>query len=88
MFGRNRLPHTSNVEAPHDALQEDLEDLFAENLISANRCQTLLDKAHKAGVKALHKTAKRWQKKNAARTVTRRRLKNTKWPDKYWAEVR
>ena len=88
MFSKNRLPRTSNVEAPHDALQEDLEDLFAENLISGNRCQTLLHKAHKAGVKAFRKTARRWLKKNAARTVTRRRLKNTKWPDKYWAEIR
>ena len=58
MFSKNRLPRTSDVEAPHDALHEDLEDLYAENLISADRCQTLLDKAHKAGVKALKKTAK------------------------------
>jgi len=88
MFSKHRLPRTSDGEAPHIALQEDLEDLYAENLISANRCQTLLSKAHKAGVASLKKTAKRWLKKNAARTVVNRRLKNTKWPDKYYAEVR
>ena len=88
MFSKHRLPRTSDVEAPHVALQEDLEDLYSENLISANRCQSLLGKAHKAGVAELKKVAKKWLKKNAARAVTNRRLKNTKWPDKYWAEVR
>ena len=88
MFSKHRLPRTSDVEAPHVALQEDLEDLYSENLISANRCQSLLGKAHKAGVTKLKKVAKKWLKQNAARAVTDRRLKNTKWPDKYWAEVR
>ena len=88
MFSKHRLPQTSDAEAPHVALQEDLEDLYGENLISANRCQTLLGKAHKAGVAQLKKTAKRLFKTNAARRLTNRRLKNTKWPDKYWAEVR
>ena len=88
MFSKNRLPKTSLGEAPHVALQRDLEDLYAENLISANRCQTLLGKAHRAGVKEFKKTAKLFLKKNAARALVRRRLKNTKWPDKYWAEVR
>ena len=90
MFSKHRLPKTSDVQAPYVALQEDLEDLYAENLISANRCQTLIGKAHKAGVKEFNKTAKKFGKtaKNAARALTNRRLKNTKWPDKYWAEVR
>ena len=88
MFSKNRLPKTSLGEAPHVALQGDLEDLYAENLISANRCQTLLGKAHRAGVKEFKKTAKPFLKKHAARALVRRRLKNTKWPDKYWAEVR
>ena len=42
MFSKHRLPTTSDAEAPHVALQEDLEDLYGENLISANRCQTML----------------------------------------------
>jgi len=88
MFSKHRLPKTSDGEAPNVAFQEDVEDLYAENLISANRCQQLLGKAHKAGVKVLKKTVKQLFKKNAARSVLNRRLKNTKWPDKYWAEVR
>ena len=58
MFSKSRLPRTSDVEAPHVALQEDLEDLYADNLISANRCQTLLGKAHTAGATQLKEKRK------------------------------
>ena len=88
MFSKNRPPQAAAGEAAHVALQEDVEDLYAENLISAHRCQRLLTKAHKAGVKQFNRFAKRVSKSNAARSLMRRRLKNTKWPDQYWAEVR
>ena len=88
MFAKSRLPRIAHGEAAHAALQADVEDLYAENLISANRCQTLLKKAYKAGVNEFKKVAKPSFHKNAARSLVRRRLKNTKWPDKYWAEVR
>ena len=88
MFSKHRLLTPGGSQPSHTVLQEDVEDLYAENLISAKRCQTVLNKAHKAGIKGLRKVAKSLLGKNHARTIVRRKLKNTKWPDQYWVEVR
>ena len=64
-----------------------MEDLYASNLISANRCRLLLGKAHDAGAK-VKKHLWKGSSKNAARGLTRKKLKRTLWPDKYWFECR
>ena len=76
---------------------EDVEGLVAENLISAGRCQRILRKSVKAGIKKqLGRFAKKVagknetknSKKNAARTFRRAKLHSTKWPEQYEFDAR
>ena len=94
MFQRGAGPNVTAGSAPEVDFQNDVEDMFAENVISGARTAQLLDKAKRAGVKLctrfikkLPGKTKKWAK-NAAREVTRRLRKNDHWPDPYWFEAR
>ena len=88
MFQRNAQPSSSST-APADAIfQDDVEDLLAENVISAQRASKLLHKAFKAGIKGISKKVRRFAGRNQARDVTRKKLKNSKWPEPYIFQCR
>ena len=79
--------------APEVAFQDDVQDMYAENVISAARASQCLAKAKDAGVKiavqALKKTGMTKKRlKNAARNLRRSVRKHDKWPDPYWFDKR
>ena len=88
MFQRGQQPASSSSTAPEEAFTLDVEDLYAENSISAAVAISLLAKGTKAGVAANPGLAFRSTKKNflknAARTMRNRKLKGSQWPDLYW----
>lgn len=88
MFQRGQRPASSSSTAPEEAFTLDVEDLYAENSISAAVAVTLLAKGTQAGVAANPSFASRSTKKNflknAARTMRNRKLKGSQWPDLYW----
>ena len=88
MFQRGQRPASSSSTAPEEAFTLDVEDLYAENSISAAVAVTLLAKGTQAGVAANPSLASRSTKKNflknAARTMRNRKLKGSQWPDLYW----
>ena len=94
MFQRGHQPASSSHAPPELEFMEDVEDLYADNFISAQRCQKVLDKAAKAGIKNIVTGPKKAGVvrsslgKNLARDITRRKLKGSKWPDKYWFDCR
>ena len=94
MFQRGQQPASSSHAPPELDFMEDIEDLYADNFISAQRCQKVLDKAAKAGIKNIVTEPKKAgvvrssMGKNLARDITRRKLKGSKWPDKYWFDCR
>ena len=88
MFGRSAHPSSSSNAAPEVELREDIEDLYADNLVSAQRVAKLLDKAHKAEVKGIKKQIRKTIGKNQARDLTRSKLRFTKWPEYYWLDCR
>jgi hypothetical protein len=88
MFGRNAQPSSSSHALPEDTFVEDVGDLFAETLVSAQRVSKLLQKATKAGVKHIPKRLKKSCGKNAARDRTRFMLRKTKWAEYYWFQCR
>jgi hypothetical protein len=47
MFSRAQQPSSSSGARPEQDLQKDLEDLFADNLVSAGRVSRLLEKKTK-----------------------------------------
>jgi len=88
MFGRNSQPSASSFAEPGETFLEDVGDLYAENLVSAQRVQKLLQKATKAGVKNIPKRLRKSSGNNAARARQRHKLKRTKWPSYYWFSCR
>ena len=88
MFQRGQRPASSSSTAPEDAFTLDVEDLYAENSISAAVAVSLLAKGSQAGVAANLSLASRSTTKNflknAARTLRNQKLKGTQWPDLYW----
>jgi len=82
MFQRGAGPTEYEGCDPEVAFQDEVEDMFAENLVSGSRASILLGKAQKAGLKLAGKfikklpgKSKKW-KKNAARDMRRRIRKN------------
>jgi len=87
MFQRNSQPSSSSHARENDEFIEDVQDLQAENLLSAQRASKLLKKAARAGV-GVPSRATRGKGKNMARAQRRMQLKRTKWPDYYWFDCR
>ena len=88
MFSRSTQPASSSNVPPEVEFQNDIEDMFAENLVSAQRIATVFDKATKAGIPGISKKVRKRTGKNQARDLTRHILKNTKWPDYYYFDCR
>ena len=87
MFSRNSQPSSSSGARPEDTFLEDVQDLHAENLLSAQRASKLLRKACKAGIN-VPKNAIGGTAKNMSRAHRRRALRRTKWPRYYWFNCR
>ena len=64
MFQRGQRPAASSSTAPEEAFTLDVEDLYAENSISAAVAVTLLAKGTQAGEAANPSLASRSTKKN------------------------
>lgn len=88
MFSRNSQPSSSSHTAPDVEFRTDVVDLFAENLVSAQRVSKLLNKASKAGITNISSKVQQTKGKNQARSLTRFKLKRTKWPDYFWFQCR
>jgi hypothetical protein len=94
MFQRQQQPASSSACAPDVIFQDDVEDMFADNVISGARAAVLLEKAKTAGVKVMGKMFKKApgvskkQKKNFCRDLKRKVRKNDKWPELYWFDAR
>ena len=59
MFSRASQPAASTNASPGDVFEDDVADLYAETLISAQRAAKLLDKATKAGIKGISKKVRK-----------------------------
>ena len=88
MFSRNRQPSSSSHAPAWQVFQEDIEDLYAENLVSGQRIAKVLDKAAKAGIAEISPKLRKTTGKNQARAITKGKLKWSKWPDYYWFPCR
>ncbi len=88
MFSRNSQPASSSNAPASKEFQDDVEDLYAENTLSAQRASKLLAKASEAGIRGITSKVRRTIGKNQARDITRSKLKWSKWPDYYWFPCR
>ena len=88
MFSRNSQPASSSTAPAWQVFQEDAEDLYAENIVSAQRIAKLLGKASDAGIAGINPKVRRTIGKNQARDITKSKLKWSKWPDYYYFDCR
>ena len=88
MFSRNSQPASSSNAPAWQAFQEDVEDLYSENLVSAQRIAKVFDKAAAAGIPEITPKIRKTIGKNQARDLQRSKLKWSKWPDYYWFDCR
>ena len=88
MFSRAQQPSSSSSALPEQEFEEDVTDLFADNLVSGQRVTRLLTKAAKAGVKGIKKNVTKTVGRNQARAIRRHKLRGSKWPDYYWFDCR
>ena len=88
MFSRASHPSSSSNAPPVQEFEDDVGDLFADNLVSGQRVAKLLSKAAKAGLKGLSKKVQKTSGRNQARAITRHKLRRTKLPDYYWFDCR
>ena len=70
MFSRNSQPPSSSNAPPWQVFQEDVEDLLAENLVSAQRTAKLLDKATKAGIPNINRRIRKTVGKTKPRIIS------------------
>ena len=87
MFSRSAHPSSSSHARAEDAFVDDVADLHAENLLSAQRASKLLKKALKAGIN-VPKQPTRGSGKNHARAFRRMGMCRSKWPSEYWFDCR
>ena len=83
MLSKHSLPYDAQRLTAEHRLRADIEDLASANLISANRCQRLLQQAAEAGLSELRSRKPTPSSKNAATAFKRRKLTKSFWPDVY-----
>ena len=88
MFSRNSQPASSSNAPAWQAFQEDVEDLYSENLVSAQRIAKVFDKAAAAGIPEITPKIRKTIGKNQARDLQRSKLKWSKWPEYYSFDCR
>ena len=59
MFQRGQQPSASSTAAAEDEFRIDVEDLFADNILSGQRTSKLLHKASAAGIRGINKRLRR-----------------------------
>jgi hypothetical protein len=89
MQSKHSRAYSSKDLPPSKRLRQNIADLYASNQLSANRAQELFEDAAAAGAADCRILTRRpATKKNIARDLRRRLLKNTQWPDDYVAPIR
>ena len=87
MFSKRPLPNTDNLPADKK-LRANLVDLFASNIVSGQRAQSLFSDAADAGCANVADLKKAGKGGNSNRDLRRKLLKRSAWPSLYYAKVR
>jgi len=98
MLSKRQRPYDADELPPGKRLERNIQDLYRNNDVSAQRTQELVNDACEAGVtefrqhyrKAKAKTKGKGKKRNTnvSRSIRRSFLKGTQWPNAYYAQVR
>ena len=87
MFTKRPLPKTEELIAAK-RLRENLVDLYASNIVSADRAGNLFSDAELAGAAHVKDLAMKSCPKNCSRGLMSKLLKRSSWPSLYYAKIR
>ena len=87
MFTKRPLPKTEELIAAK-RLRENLVDLYASNIVSADRAGNLFSDAELAGAAHVKDLAMKSCSKNCSRGLMSKLLKRSSWPSLYYAKIR
>ena len=87
MFSKRQKPYDEAVP-PARRLSANIRNLYASNITSGRRAQTLINDANSAGVEHLPAPVRDPDNKNLARSMRRSFVKYSKWPSEYEAKIR
>lgn len=87
MLSRHQRSYDAAVVPAGQRLRENLQDLYASNLVPGNRVQELVNDGDAAGAGHLRDLTGPLGK-NAARHLRSKFLKNSQWPSRYTAKIR
>ncbi len=87
MFSKRPLPNIENVVASK-RLRENLVDLFASNIVSADRASSLFRDSHDAGAQNVKDLVMKKGSRNTSRGLRSKLLRRSAWPGLYNAKVR
>ncbi len=87
MLSKGKRPFDPKELAPPKRLRANVQDIYANNQLSALRTQELINDIAQSGVSSFEPLAKP-PGRNTARDLKRTLLKRNQWPDLYWARVR
>ena len=87
MLSKTKRPYDPEALPPDKRLRANVQDLFANSLLSSKRLQELINDAAGAGASSMGCLSRK-DDKNATRHLRSKFLKRNQWPDVYWARIR
>lgn len=87
MLSKRRRPYVPAALPPAHRARANMKDLFANNEISGQRAQELINDFAAAGAQGFRSLTSR-DKRNAARRLKDKFLKSCQWPSLYWSRIR
>ena len=87
MLSKTKRPYDPEALPPDKRLRANVQDLFANSLLSGKRLQELINDAAGAGASSMGCLSRK-DDKNATRHLRPKFLKRNQRPDVYWARIR
>ncbi len=87
MLSKTKRPYDPAALPAEKRLRANVQDLFANNLLSGKRIQELVNDAAGAGASSMGSLTRK-DDKNATRHLRSKFLKRNQWPDIYRARIR
>jgi hypothetical protein len=87
MLSKTKRPYDPAALPAEKRLRANVQDLFANNLLSGTRIQELINDAAGAGASSMDSLTRK-EGKNATRHLRSKFLKRNQWPNLYWARIR
>jgi hypothetical protein len=87
MLSKTKRPYDPAALPAEKRLRANVQDLFANNLLSGKRIQELINDAACAGASSMGSLTRK-DDKYATRHLRSKFLKRNQWPDLYWARIR